>query len=167
MALPQLVYPTDMAVAFEGAAADGASDAFRISASNTAAASFFGRACLAVTGDGEQFVQPTGTAGVFLGILQHSHAIEQSEVTAGAGGLPVNHPGAIIRRGRIWVVTEEAITDITADVFYRFTTPGGGAEALGRFRTDDDTSKALQVAAARWTKVAGAGELTVIELSLP
>ena len=160
MAFPQLTYTTDMALAFEGANADGSTDSFGIIASNTAAASFFGRACLAVTTDGEQFVQPTGSAGVFLGVLQHSHAIEQDEVVAGAAGLPANHPG------RVWVVAEVAITDITAGVFYRHTNAGALPEALGRFR--NDTTDATEIPGARWVRTtAGAGQLTIIEFNLP
>ena len=167
MAMPQLTYPQDMGLSFEGAPADGSQDSFRISATNTAAASFFGRACLAVTGDGDQFVQPTGSAGVFLGILQHSHAVEQSQVVAGEAGLPVNHPGAVVRRGRIWVVAETVIDDLTDGVFYRHTTPGASPEFLGRFSTTDDANTTA-VPQARWVRVTSAtGELTIIELNLP
>lgn len=170
MALPQLTYPKDMALSFEGAPADGSQDSFRISATNTAAASFFGRACLLVDTDEEQFVQPTGSAGVFLGILQHSHAIEQSQVVAGAAGLPVNHPGAVIRRGRVWVISETVIDDLSKGVFYRHANAGADPEALGRFRDDDDAASGdvTLIADARWRRVNTAiGQLTVVELNLP
>jgi hypothetical protein len=158
-----------MGLPFEGAAYDGSQDSYRISASNVAADSFFGRACLAVTDAGQQFVQPTGTAGVFLGILQHSHAIEQSQVTTDAG-LPVNHPGAVLRRGRIWVVSETIVDDITDPVYYRHANAGAGPEALGRFRSDDDAASGdvTLVPEARWVRITtGTGALTVIELNLP
>ena len=168
MALPQLTYPLDMGLSFEGAPADGSQDSFRLSATNTAAASFFGRACLLVVGDEEQFVQPTGTVGEFIGVLQHSHAIEQSQVTAGAAGLPVNHPGAVVRRGRIWVVAETVINDLSDGVYYRHTSPGADPEQLGRFRNDADTADATLIAGAKWRKVTTAvGQLTIIELNLP
>jgi hypothetical protein len=168
MALPQLTYPNQFSLPFEGAAADGSTDSFKPSASNVAAPSFFGRACLAVTTDGEQFVQPTGSAGVFLGILMASHAIAQSQVVAATGELPVNHPGAVLRKGRIWVVAEDVVSDITAGVFYRHTTPGADPEFLGRFRTDADTADATLVPEARWVRVTSAvGELTIVELNLP
>lgn len=167
MALPQLIYPLDMALSFEGAAADGSQDSFRISATNTAAASFFGRACLAVTTDGDQFVQPTGSAGVFLGILQHSHAIEQGQVTAGGAGLPVNHPGAVVRRGRVWVVAETVIADTTAGVFYRHASPGADPEFFGRLSDTDDVNTTA-ILNARWVRVTSAvGALTIVELNLP
>lgn len=162
----QTAYPLTMTQAFEGALVDGA-NCHIMSGTNVAAASFFGRACLAVAGFGDRFVQPTGSAGVFLGILVHSHAVEQSLVTPGAAGQPVNQPGGILRRGRIWVVTETAITDVTVGVFYRHTTPGALPEALGRFRVDADTADATQVTAAKWLTTAAAGGLAQLEINLP
>lgn len=162
----QTTYPLAMTQAFEGALVDGGTDAHIVSASNIAAASFWGRACLVVAGEEDRFVQPTGTAGVFMGILVHSHAIEQSQVTAGAAGLPINHPGGVLRKGRIWVVVEEAVTTTDA-VFYRHTTPGADPQFLGRFRTDADTASATQITAARWVSAAAAGGLAKLEINLP
>ncbi len=168
MVMPQVTVSLDMDLAFEGAGFDGSQDSYARSASNVAAASFFGRACLAVTGAGDQFVQPTGSAGVFIGILKHTHAIEQGQVIVGGAGLPVNHPGSVMRRGRIWVVAEDVVSDLTVGVFYRHTTPGADPEFLGRFRTDADTADATEIPEATWGKVTTAvGQLTYIELNLP
>lgn len=165
MALPQLTYPKEFSLPFEGAAADGSTDSFNISASNVAAPSFFGRACLLVNGDGEQFVQPTGSVGDFLGLLMASHSIEQSQVVAATGELPINHPGAVLRRGRIWVVAEDEVSDLSVGVFYRHTTPGADPEFLGRLRTDADTADATLIPNARWRRVtSGTGQLTIVEL---
>lgn len=166
MAIPQLTYPLDYALPFEGSLVDGSFDTNIVSASNVAAASFFGRACLQVLDFEDRFVQPTTIGGVFLGILVHSHAIEQSQVTAGGAGLPVNHPGGILRKGRIWVVVEEDIVT-TDDVFYRFDAPGALPEAFGRWRSDLDTDGAQQVTQARWLTAASAGGLAKLEINLP
>lgn len=170
MAMPQLSYPLDMGISFEGSPYDGSQDSYARSASNAAAASFFGRACLAVATDGSQFVQPTGAAGTFIGILQHSHAIEQSQVVAGEAGLPVNHPGAVMRRGRIWVVSETIIDDLTKPVYYRHDNSGALPEALGRFRDDDDAASGdvTIIVGAVWIRVNTAvGTLAVVELNQP
>ena len=171
MTMPQTTVSLNMDLAFEGAAFDGSQDSYARSATNNAVASFFGRACLAVAGAGDQFVQPTGTAGVFIGILKHTHAIEQSQVVAGAAGLPVNHPGSIMRKGRIWVIPETIIDDLTKPIYFRHSDSDPLPEALGRFRDDDDGTSGhvtLIASGAAWGKVTTAlGQLTFIELNLP
>lgn len=165
---PQTEYPVEFGKPFEGAPYDGSFDSYRITASNVTGPSFFGRACLAVAGSGQRFVQPSGGAEPFLGVLQHSAAIEQSQVDPATGGLPAEHPGAIVRKGRIWVVAETVINDITAGVFYRNANAGADPEALGRFRNDAAGGDAIEVPQARWVFVTSAvGEMAVIELNLP
>lgn len=164
----QTTYPLDMIVAFEGMAADGHNNKFIMSAVNVAADSFFGRACLAVAAEGDEFVQPTGSAGVFLGILQHTHAVEQADLTLATADQPKNQMANVMRRGWIWVVAEDEVTAVTDGVFYRHTTPGADPEFLGRFRTDADTADATQVTAAKWlTTTSGAGQLAKLEINLP
>lgn len=164
----QTEYPLDQIVAFEGMGADGHNNVFVLSAVNVAADSFFGRACLAVAAAGDEYVQPTGTAGVFLGILRHTHSIEIGDLTLSTADQPQNQPGNVLRQGWIWVVAEDTVSDVTAGVFYRHTTPGADPEFLGRFRTDADTADATLVPEARWmTTTAGPGELAKVEINLP
>ena len=165
----QTTYPFDFQKAVEGLSADASFDSFRLTAVNIAAESFFGRAALAVAAEGDEFVQPTGTAGVFLGVLQWTSSVEPGQITGVLGeGLPINKPGAIMRRGRIWVIAEDIVSDITVGVFYRHATPGVLPEAFGRFRTDADTAAATVIPEARWVDTTSAvGELAQIELNLP
>lgn len=164
----QTVYPLDQIVAFEGMSADGHNNKFVLSAVNVAADSFFGRACLAVAAAGDEYVQPTTVAGTFLGILQHTHSIEQADLTLATAGQPQFQPGNVLRKGWIWVVAEDAVTDVTLGVFYRHTSPGADPEFLGRFRTDLDTADATLVPEARWmTTTSGAGQLAKVEINLP
>ena len=166
--IPQTSYPLDMIQAFEGMKADGHNSSFVMTAVNVAADSFFGRACLAVAGAGDEYVQPTTVAGAFLGILQHTHAIEQADLTSATADQPQFQPGNILRRGWIWVVAEDAVTDVTVGVFYRHTSPGADPEFLGRFRTDLDTADATLVPEARWmTTTTAAGQLAKVEINLP
>ena len=165
----QTTYPFDFQKAVEGLSADASTDSFRLTAVNIAAESFFGRAALAVAAEGDEFVQPTGSAGVFLGVLQWTSSVEPGQITGILGeGLPINKPGAIMRRGRIWVIAEDVVSDITVGVFYRHATPGALPEAFGRFRTDADTAAATVIPEARWVRTTSAvGELVEIELNLP
>ncbi len=164
----QTTYPLDLAVAFEGLQGDGFHNVFRHTATNIAAESFFGRACLLVDDEGDEFVQPTGTAGTFMGILQHTHAVAEDELVSATAGLPANQPGAVMRSGRIWVVAEDVVSDISVGVFYRHANAGAAPEFLGRFRTDADTADATVIPEARWVRTTSAvGELTQIEINLP
>lgn len=70
----------------------------------------------------------------FLGVTRHDHteidsAGQAAEIDADGGKV------SIVRRGRVWVVTEETIA-LTDSVFFRFAT--GSGTVLGAFRTDRD-----------------------------
>ena len=94
----QTTYPLLKDQAFEGLAGEGNFVGGNRSAANVAADSFFGRACLTVAAEGDEFVQPTGSAGVFFGVLQHTHAVEQADLTVATAGLPQNQPGTVINQ---------------------------------------------------------------------
>lgn len=72
----------------------------------------------------------------------------------------------VLRRGRIWVIPEDAVT-ITDDVYVRHTQGSQSNQTPGRFRTDADSAKADQVTNARWLTAAGAGELALLEVWTP
>lgn len=164
----QTTYDLRRLKGFEGQAGEGHNNVFVRSATNAAVDSFFGRACLAVAAEGDEFVQPTGSAGKFIGVLQHTHAVEQAELTLATAGLPKNQPGNVMRRGIIWVIAEDIVSDVTVGVFYRHTTPGAAPEFLGRFRTDLDTADATLVPEMSWlTTTVAAGELALVEINLP
>ena len=163
----QTTYPLRRTLAFEGQAGDGSNDVFVWSATNVAADSFFGRVCLAVAAEADEFVQPTGTAGVFMGILQHTHAVEQADLTLATAGLPQNQPGNVMRRGRIWVVAETVISDVTAGVFYDHANPAGDPEFFGRLTTQDDADTTA-IPQVKWLgTTAAVGELVLVEINFP
>ena len=72
---------------------------------------------------------------------------------------------AVLRKGRIWVVPEDAVTP-ASDVYVRHTA-GIAGETVGRFRTDADSAKADQVSNARWITSASADALAVLEINTP
>ena len=159
-----------MIKAFEGSPYDGSSDSYRVTAVNTAADSAVGRACLVVPASPARFSQPVGSAGVFMGILQHSHALDTGLITTPDTAWPQNKPGAILRKGRIWVVSESIVASVSDLVYYRHTDVGADPEKFGRFRADDDggSGDVTQVVAAKWvTTTTAVGQLAVLEINLP
>ncbi len=84
------------------------------------------------------------------------------------GSDPVN----VLRKGRIYVVPEDAIT-IASSVFLRFSQGTNPLHTVGRFRSDADTARADEVGAvasgavARWLSNASAEALAILEINIP
>lgn len=74
-----------------------------------------------------------------------------------------NEPLPLLRKGRIWVISEDAFTP-SDPVFVRVV--AGVGEELGTFRTDADTADAIAFTAARWMTSGDAGGLGVLEVNL-
>lgn len=109
---------------------------------------------------------PSTTGQRFMGVTQHSHAIEAAGASlTGTEGIPATHPCNVLRRGRIAVVVEEAIS-LGDAVFFRHT--AGVGEQVGAFRTDADTADADEITeGAEWvSETTGAG-IAILELNLP
>lgn len=160
---------TSMSIApdlgFRGLIADSGGDTFLVSRANeNASAQGFGIGVIAGTDPEKQFNIFSG-AGTLLGVLAHKHGFANQGL-ADPEALEQNEMGSIMRRGRIWVRVEEAVTAHTSDVYVRHTAGGGGSE-IGAFRTDADTASAQQVTNATWlTSTSGAG-IAMLEINLP
>lgn len=75
-------------------------------------------------------------------------------------------PVPTLRKGRIWVRTEDAITP-ASDVYLRHTANGALLQP-GQFRSDADTANADDVSAfCSWLQAAGAGVLVPLDINLP
>lgn len=77
---------------------------------------------------------------------------------------PANRPTPVLRRGRIWVLAEGAVTRFTQP-FIRFASGAGGTE-LGSFRGDADTATAVAAPYALYLTDAAAGGLVLVEITL-
>jgi len=77
---------------------------------------------------------------------------------------PALRPTPVLRRGRIWVTAEGAVTRWTVP-FVRYATGAGGTE-LGSFRGDADTATAATCPWALFLTDATAGQLVLVEISL-
>lgn len=86
--------------------------------------------------------------------------------TAGANTYSINEAVPCVRKGRVWVITEDevAIADLSAPVFVRFA--ADTFAVLGAFRTDADTASAVALPGAKFMTTGAAGELVQLELNL-
>ncbi len=101
----------------------------------------------------------TGTIGE--GVIR-ADLTQESPRDATSGAHPVASMIDVIRRGRVWVVAEEAV-EVGDDVFVRYASGSGGTQ-LGAFRSSADTSTAAALKGATWRTAAGAGELAIVEI---
>lgn len=96
-------------------------------------------------------------------------AMFSSFTGTGGPGNPylVNDMMPVLRRGRIWVTVEEAVTAFVSPVFVRFTA-NAGTTAIGRFRTSADTARAVQLPGAQFlTSQSTIDGLALLEVNLP
>ena len=132
----------------------------------------FGLLTVQDAGDVEGAILPIIQADILnnirniLGIAVHSPANEQSLVGTPNPGYKITKAMSILRRGRVYVRVEEAVTPASVP-HVRFEAGGGGTR-LGAFRASTDTATAEPLGAEfRFKTAAGAGELAVLEISLP
>jgi phage tail sheath protein FI len=76
-------------------------------------------------------------------------------------GYVAGDPVRVMRRGRVWVAPEHAVTNVDP-VYVRHT--AAGAEKKGAFRKDADTTDASIPTGAKWFK--GGSTLAVLELGV-
>lgn len=117
-------------------------------------------------GTAPEQIQNFGATGQQIaGVTVHRHT-EKAKGTGTAAEIEADGGKAdVLRKGRIWVVVEEAIS-LGDGVFYRHTA-GGGGSVIGAFRTDADTATADDVSTScRWlTETTGAG-VALLEVNL-
>lgn len=164
------------AQAFEGMVRDTAQVKDIISRlANEAATPFipFGKAVVKLTADADnQCSLPASATDVtdrLLGIAIADVSIEEDAAIA-FGHYKEGDSVPVLRKGRIWVIAETIVTDISLGVFIRHTTPGGSPPlaSLGSFRTDADTANATENTSLTWlTTTSAIGELAVVEFNLP
>lgn len=124
----------------------------------------FGRGVSAGTSD-NQFKLPSGVGTPIESVSIFKHKEPNAD-----GSVVYNADETVsgLRKGRIWVLAEQAIASKTDDVYVRHTEGATSDLAPGRFRTDDDTGKAMQVTNARWMSTSSAASEPVqLEINLP
>lgn len=103
------------------------------------------------------------TDGRGLGVAIADVSIESADGTG--DGYEDDASLAIMRRGRIWVVSEDAVAAIGTPAFVRFAA-GAGGSVLGAFRTDADTATAVALPGARFmSTTSGTNQLALLEIT--
>lgn len=116
----------------------------------------FGRGVVLDTAD--DTVKLPASGGVFAGVIY-----DNENQPVGATGYPTASIAGMVKRGKVMVVVEEAVTPADP-VYCRYTTAGDNTP--GSFRKDADSSKAMAVTQARFLASGGPG-LVPLEISLP
>ena len=100
---------------------------------------------------------------VAMGFALHTHAVENA-LTGESLGYEPQSAVSILRRGRVYVLVEDAVV-AGGQVFIRHV--AGAGETLGAARSDVDGSDASALPSASFMTAASAGGLAVVELNLP
>jgi hypothetical protein len=97
-----------------------------------------------------------------IGIAAHSHA-HAKDTELGTTGLKPKTTFNLLRKGRIYVFSEEAVTP--ADTVRVRHTAGAGGTVLGRFRKAAVAGETFDISLfARWVKSGSAGGLAILEV---
>ena len=166
----QTTYPEQFGFGFEGQLADSGSDRFIRIYTNSVADMSFGRAVVQLPADADNECSiPSAASQGLLGITTFTHAWERDLLSdSGDAGIAQNKPANVLRRGRVIVVVESAVTP-ASPVYYRHSNAGASPEAIARFRGDNDggSGDVEQVTSgARFMTSASAGEKAILEISL-
>ena len=164
--MSQTAYAVDPALAFRGMLGDPNDDKFALPLANGAAAAVgFGIMVRRdVTNPEDQFDVFSATGQDPVGVLVHTHA-QEDPTLADPLGVALLEPASVLRRGRIWVVVEEAVA-VGDPVFFRHTAGAGGSE-IGAFRNDADTASCDQITNAQWLQGSAGAGVALLELNIP
>lgn len=90
-----------------------------------------------VQGDADEgFLLPDEDGLMLKAVTLHEHRGDNSLI-AGVGAIPAGGTAPLLRKGRLFVLTEDAV-DAGAKAFCRHTSDGGSNTQLGKFRSDND-----------------------------
>jgi len=103
-------------------------------------------------------------AKIALGFTVMTQAIEQNYGSAGSSGYVLESAMSVMRKGRIYVQTEDAVAD-GGSVYVRHV--AGAGETLGSVRSDADGSDADILPGAAFRKTTSAAGISIVELNLP
>lgn len=165
----QLNYTIDQAAGSVGAIADSSMIQDIESRINTASEVKFG--CVVTKGAStDEIVHPDAAAEItdeklVRGVVVASHEMESKNDGQAPGYVPKSVV-PVMRKGRIWVLAEDTITEGTSTVNVRFAANGGNTQ-LGALRGAADSSFSAVLPKSKWkTSTTGNGQLAILEIDL-
>lgn len=105
------------------------------------------------------------TVGKGLGITVFTQASEQQYQTAGGVGYALGDCMSVMRKGRIYVQVEDAVT-AGSQCYVRYAS-GAGGSTLGAFRSDADTTTAAALPTGYFRTNTAASGIAIVEINLP
>lgn len=128
----------------------------------------------AQSGDRTKVKVPTAAGQLFVGVsvFDHTRPLTGEVDTVNTvtstqdAKYAIGDPIRILKRGRIWVYSEQAVSP-SDTVFLRHTANGAGT-AAGQFRKDIDTANAISLTGlARFASSTTAAGLVIVEVNIP
>lgn len=163
--MSQLSYSQTMTVAVAGMIADGAGAPHDVvSRVNITDEIPFGVAVADIAGDEGTIELPDSSGALICGIAVRSLTVEEGAASV-ENAYPADSACAVMKKGRIWVQVEKAVT-VDDDVYVRHTANGGNTQ-LGAFRDDSDTNRAIQITNARFVTSSSGSGIVQVEINLP
>lgn len=167
--MSQLAYTINQAVGRVGAIADSAMVQDIESKINAAGPITFG--CVVTKGAStDLIVHPDAAAEitdekVVRGIAVASHEME-SQAGSDAPNYKTGSVVPVMRKGRIWVLSEDAVTEGTGTVNVRYAAGAGGTQ-LGALRGAAVASETAVLPKAKWkTSTTAVNQLAILEIDL-
>ena len=167
--MSQLAYTIDQAAGRVGAIADSSPIQDHESFVNAAAEVKFG--CVVTRGAASNLIiHPAAAAGItdeklVRGVVVASHEME-SQPGAATPGYVVGSVVPVMRKGRVWVLAEDAITEGTSIVHVRYAAGAGGTQ-LGAIRGSAVASETALLPKAKWkTNTSAVNQLAILEIDL-
>ncbi len=138
--MSQIEYTQEPEKAFQGLLADSNEADILTRAFEGVAGSPFGVAFEPGSDPALQIIPTAGSGFDLVGVGIHRHNRDTFSQSLDIGIKDEDAVG-VLRKGRIWVPIEQAVTPHSSPVFIRHTV-NGGLDQLGAFRVDADTANA-------------------------
>lgn len=163
MAIPQTSVSEAPTAAFQGMLADTGPNNDVASFVNESTSEIpFGVMVMQGTAD-DQCKPLAATTDKLIGIVVHSHAYDKDN-ELGSTGLKQYVSVGVLRKGRIWVPVEEAVTPASS-VLVRAV--AGGSEVAGAFRDTADSTDCIDISQfARYRSTTTGAGLALVEIDM-